>query len=325
MSRIHEGRLVVLLFCVAVVPVYFLLFFFNIVHINLTSFGPWQILLSIFINPFMYIFAWELWMVLFANRVANSYVRIKYIVSIISVRYNLYYGLTALFFVFAIVFPLVTPVVASLVLGSLVWRIATRDRDWDKDDRTPGWLVAVLVLVMIVPIACNIVFYITFIPQAASFWLDMYLPVFIPVLRNVSKALATAVTFGGVIYMYHFGTSEYELLFNKGERPSEVKYIRGLQIVLFFLFLFLTYLHEAFFNIIQYIVIGLNIIIILGNLRSRKKVSGLDRSIVSYLLITALFIFSVLGQAIVESIILVMSSLLYIVTFSVVFVTTPDE
>ena len=243
-DRIHEGRLVVLLYCIAVIPVYFL-FFFAVVAIDFSSFGEWSVLLVIFTNPLTYILVWEVWMLLFANRIANAYNGVKNIISFISIRYNLYYGLTALFFLFAVVFPLATPVVSSLVIGSLVWRVVTARHDWGEKARTPGWVIVIVAIVMILPVACNLVFYIEFIPQATSFWMDVYLPTFIPVLKNLAKSLATAATLGSVIYMFMFGTSEYELLFDKANRPKEVGYIRALQVVLFLFFLFRLPCHES--------------------------------------------------------------------------------
>ena len=125
-----------------------------------------------------------------------------------------------------------------------------------------------------------------------------------------------------------YGTSEYELVFkSKGERPKEIMYVRTLQALLFTLFLVLIYLEDwsAVFRVIQYFTIILNIIIILGNLRKSREISGINKSVLSYILIVVLFIFSALGEAEIENIILVFSSILYILTFAAVFLTTSDE
>ena len=319
-----EGRLVVLLFALALVPAYFILFFMFI-KIDFTILGDIAILFIIFINPWIYILSWELWLLLFGTRIANSYERMKNIVSFVSIRYNLYYGLTALSFVFAFVFPLITPLVSSLVIGSIVWRLTTSRHDWERNEKTPAWVIIIVILVMIVPIACNIYFYVEFIPQTIEFWDNVYIGIIIPPLRNIAKALATAVTLGSVIYLFMYGTSEYELVIGEGKRPREITYIRVLQVLLFGFFLFLVYTNSLLFTIIQYFVIFMNVLIILGNLRKSRQIKGVRKSVVSYLLITALFIFSVLNNVIVENIILIFSSLLYIITFLAIFITTGED
>jgi hypothetical protein len=324
MASIHEGRLIVLLFGLVLIPVYFILFFIFF-QLDISFMGELQILYIIFVNPIMYILAWELWLILYNNRIADSYERMKNIVSFISIRYNLYYGFTALFFIFLMVFPLVTPVVASLILGSVVWRVFTTRHDWEKNEKTPTWVVIAVIVVMVLPLICNVYFYIAFVPKAWAFWND-FVSAFAGHLSNIAKAMATAVILGSIAYLFRFGTSEYELVFaTKQERPKEIGYIRGLQAFLFVLFVLLIYIQNVLFNYIQYLAIALNVIVILGNLRKSKQITGVRRSVFSYLLVMVLFVFSVLNQPVLEGIILVVSSLVYLATFLYVFVTTPDE
>jgi hypothetical protein len=326
MASIHEGRLVLLVLGLAIVPIYFIMFFMFFINPDLTILGNWQIVYMIFVNPLMYIFSWELWLILFSNRIADSYDRMKHIVSFVSIRYNLYYGLTAMFFVFLMVFPLVTPFIASIVLGSLVWRLVTSRHDWEKQERTPAWAIVAVIAVMIIPLICNVFFYIAFIPQAWQFWTSVYLPYFVPWLQILAKAMATAVILGSIAYLLRYGTSEYELVFkNKEERPREIGYIRGLQAAMFFLFVFLQFIGNKLFDYIQYLAIALNVVVILGNLRKSNQITGVRKSTFSYVLVMILFIFSVMGQAVLEAVILVISSLVYIATFLFVFITTPDE
>jgi hypothetical protein len=324
MAQVHEGRLIVLLFALALIPTYFILFFWFF-HFDTSSLGTFQILYLIFVNPVMYILAWELWLILYSNRIAESYDRMKSIISFISIRYNLYYGLTALFFIFLMVFPLVTPVVASLILGSVVWRVFTTRHDWEKNEKTPTWVIIAVIAVMALPLVCNVFFYIGFVPEAWSFW-NKFVSLFALHLSNVAKAMATAVILGSIAYLFNYGTSEYELVFKtKQERPKAIGYIRGLQAVMFVLFVLLIYIQPLLFNYIQYLAIALNVIVILGNLRKSRQISGVGKSVFSYVLVMVLFIFSVMGQAVLEGIILVISSLAYLATFVYVFITTPDE
>jgi hypothetical protein len=324
MAQVHEGRLIVLLFAVGLIPVYFILFFTYIPWLP-SSLEPIQVLKAIFVNPIMYILAWELFLILYSNRIAESYDRMKSIISFISIRYNLYYGLTALFFIFLMVFPLVTPVVASMILGSVVWRVVTTRHDWEKNEKTPSWVIIVVFVVMILPLIANVFFYIDFIPLAWQFW-NKFVGLFATHLNYVAKAMATAVILGSIAYLFNYGTSEYELVFKtKQERPKAIGYIRGLQTFMFVLFVLLIYINYTLFNYIQYIAIALNVIVILGNLRKSRQISGVGKSVFSYILVMVLFIFSVMGQAVLEGIILVISSLAYLATFVYVFVTTPDE
>ncbi|MEX2681673.1 MAG: hypothetical protein Q6373_008735 [Candidatus Sigynarchaeota archaeon] len=324
MASIHEGRLMVLLFALALIPTYFIVFFI-FYSPDYSTVGNFQILYIIFVNAITYITAWEIFIVLYSNRLADSYDRMKNIVSFISIRYNLYYGLTALFFIFLMVFPLVTPVVASLILGSVVWRIVTAWHDWEKSEKTPSWAIIAVIVVMIIPLVFNVFFYIDFIPKAWEFW-NKFVALFARHLSNVAKAMATAVILGSIAYLLRFGTSEYELVFtSKKERPKEIGYIRGLQAFLFVLFVLLIYIQNTLFNYIQYLAIFLNVVVILGNLRKSRQISGVGRSVFSYILVMILFIFSVMGQAVLEGIILVVSSLAYLATFVYVFATTPDE
>nr|MDO8088471.1 hypothetical protein [Candidatus Sigynarchaeum springense] len=327
MASIHEGRLILLLFALAIIPGYFILFFLFFPPYNAIQ-GEWQIVYIIFVNPVTYIIAWEIFLVLYSNRLADSYDRMKNIVSFISIRYNLYYGLTALIFIFLILFPLVTPVVASLILGSVVWRVVTSRHDWEKSEKTPTWMIIAVIAVMIVPFVFNVFFYIDFIPKAWGFWNRVFVNIVAKHLSNIAKAMATAVILGSIAYLLRFGTSEYELVFaSKQERPKEIGYIRGLQTFLFVLFVLLIYIdpNSTLFNYIQYLAIFLNVIVILGNLRKSKQISGVGKSVFSYILVMILLIFSLMEQVVLQSIILVVSSLVYIITFLYVFATTPDE
>ncbi len=325
MANIHEGRLLVLLFALAIIPTYFILFFIFYLP-NYHILGDWWIVYMIFVNAVVYIISWEVWLILYSNRIADSYDRMKSIVSFISIRYNLYYGLTALIFIFLIVFPLITPVVASMILGSVVWRIVTSRHDWEKNEKTPRWVIFAVIAVMIVPLIFNVFFYIDFIPKAWGFWDDVFVNLLAPHLSNVAKAMATAVILGSIAYLLRFGTSEYELVFtSRQERPKEIGYIRGLQAFLFVLFLLLIYTRQnTLFNYIQYLAIGLNVIVILGNLRKSRQITDVRKSIFSYILVMVLLIFSVMEQVVLQSIILVVSSLVYMLTFLYAFVSTPD-
>lgn len=325
MANFHEGRLVVLIGCIGVIPVYFILFFYLFINLNFSPVGQWAIMFMIFINPWIFIATWEFFIILFANRIADSYDRMKNIVSYVSIRYNMYYGLTAIFFVFVIVFPLVSPLICSLVLGSIVWRLVTARHDWEKKEKTPSWAAFIVVLVMIVPLLCNVYFYIAFIPQAYTFWTNSYMQWFVPNLQKLAQSMATAATIGSIFYLVRFGTSEYELLFQDKERPREIGYIRFLEVILFVLFLYLVYVMYTVFIYIQYLVIGLNVILILGNLIKGRKIPGVNKSIISYILIIIFFIFSALGNLLFQGIILIISSLIYIATFFYAFTTTPES
>lgn len=331
MVKVNEGRLIVLLFSLAIIPVYFIAFFY-LIKMDFSSLGPYAPLFIVFINPFTYILCWELFMLLFGTRIASSYERMKAIITPISIRYNLYYGLTAIVFILAILFPVVTPLICVLVLGSLVWRLFTFRIDWEKQEKTPAWVVFICIIVMVLPAACSVFFYLQFMPQAINLWTGIYVQYFVYPLRLVARALATAATFGSLIFVFMYGTSEYELLFKKeGSRPRAIMYVRALQFFLFVLFMMLIVLGEVMgainpnlFRVIQYFTIAMNFLIILGNLRKSREISGANKSIFSYLLIIAFFTFNALGNNEWEIVILVISSLLYIITFVGSFVMSKE-
>ena len=331
MAKLNEGRLIVLIFSLAVIPLYFIAFF-SLMNINWQPLGPYMVLFQIFINPITFILCWELFMLLFGTRIATSYEKMKKIISPISIRYNLYYGLTAIVFILAILFPFITPLVNVLVLGSLAWRMFTWRIDWEKTEKTPWWVVILILIVMALPAVCSIFFYVNYMPQALHLWNEIYVTYFIYPLRLVARALATAVTFGSLVFMFMYGTSEYELVLTKeGARPRAITYVRILQFGLFVFFIMLIVLGEVLgvinqylFKGIQYFTIALNVLIILGNLRKSREISGVNKSIVSYILIIAFFTFNAIGADAWESVILVISSLLYIITFAVSFMTSKD-
>lgn len=334
MGTLHEGRLVVLLFCLAGIPANFI-YFFSAFNLSFSSFGQSALFFRIFISPYMFIAVWEILIILFANRIADSFDGMKHIVSLISVRYNLYFGITAAIFVFMFVFPLFSPIVTSLVFGSLIWRLFTARLDWSKREKTPSWVLLPVILVMLVPLAAAVYFYIIFIPQAITFWEGPYIGNVVPILQALAKVTATAITLGSLIYLAEFGTSEYELVLGYDEqRPRSVGYVRALEVFFFVVFLYVYVANfnvvlfgfvVSAFNIIQYTVIGINILIILGNLRNRNKIAGAGRSIVSYFLIIILFLFSVVGNYTAESIILIFSSLIYIIAFVIIFARTDTD
>ncbi|MHA1684608.1 MAG: hypothetical protein ACTSUE_26960 [Promethearchaeota archaeon] len=327
MEKVHEGRLVTFLFAIIVVPAYFIIFFIQ-VQLDLSALGQWEIAIRIFINPVTYILVWEGFMGIYGNRIANTFDKMKSVVSVVSVRYNLYYGVTAMFFLFAIIFPFATPIIAMLIIGSVMWRLVSSHHDWDENEKTPSWMIIIVVIVMIIPIGCNIFFYVSFYPQAGKFWGD-YVTYVIPYLRYLARASGTAVTLGSVIYLVMYGTSEYELLFEADEKPKEITYVRVIQVMLFILFLILLYIeHTAgnqVFRVIQYAAIFLNIVIILGNISKSRSLQGANKSIVSYILIILFFTFGVLDEPGWESVILAISSIVYMLTFAIFFIRVGDD
>ncbi|MHA1372598.1 MAG: hypothetical protein ACTSWN_08825 [Promethearchaeota archaeon] len=342
MARFHPGRLLVFLFGVGVIPAYFIVFF--ILYWNRffsIPLEPWQWIFVIFINPIVYIISWFFFLVLFGTKIGNTYDMMKKVVSPISVRYNIYYGVSALFFLIGILLPLITPVLAMLMFGSIIWRITTIKRDWAVNENTPTYVIVLVLIAMVVPILCNVYFYIKFIPMAIEFWNKIFIGLFLPYLKIIARAMGTALTLGGLIYLARYGTSEYEVIFQEtGERPREFWNVLLLQVFSFIFFLILIFMTEGLevdvvvtqatiFDIIAYITIAINVILIFGNWIKSKQFKTANKSILSYLLIIAFYIFNLLNGlpffAFMETLTLIASSFFYIGIFVLTLIIAEDK
>ncbi|MFX0147777.1 MAG: hypothetical protein ACFE8E_08495, partial [Candidatus Hodarchaeota archaeon] len=116
------SRLIILLAIVLVPLSIFLIYAlvdFNIWYTQDPIFTFWMVKL---VCPLVFSISWLFFMILFANRFANTMDSFDDIISVVPSRLKFFYGINAVYLLFIFIFPMVTPVISVLSFASFAWR-----------------------------------------------------------------------------------------------------------------------------------------------------------------------------------------------------------
>ncbi len=321
----------------------------NYVNISWITTDPaLQNLILLWIAPAIYATGWIFMLVVFATRSSDTAEAVAASSKIIPMRMRLFYTVNALFLTIIFVFPVVTPFVAIIAFASFGWRLTTFRVEWDSGKKVGAGTYIVMILFVIPPALLSIIYIPNTIDLAIHFWNDYWLkPItfdyaelaVVDILYKFSMCLATALTFGSLIYFIQTGASEYDqarLVSGKDKSFGGVKF---LQVALFFFFLYLEYALVPIRSLFYWA--GLIIVIFISIVGLVRKggaggVIQLDKTYFLGYLLTAVFFVgelwhydvSPLGITIsttIKSALLIITAIVYIVIFAYKFLTYEEE
>jgi len=336
MSKTVKGiifsRLIVLLAAILVPISIFLIFSvvdFNLWYSNDPDLNFWIIKI---LSPIVFSISWLFFLILFANRFANTMDSFDDKVSVVPSRLKFFYGINAVYILFIFVFPIITPVIAVLSFASFAWRLTTfRKESWEDDSKTSFLTKFAMVLASSVPIFCTV----SIIPEyliLPLFLLDkIWLPLIDNYLFKISYALFTALAIGSLIILFsNSGISEYEQIFVDTNQKKSFTHIKILEVFLFGFFLFLDLNDYPIIDL--FYTSGLIIVIFtyfVNLIRGKSKYGNFKSYFVGYL-IAAIFIGSnvIIATEEISGFLrtwsLLISAILYIFVLVYTFVTIED-
>ncbi len=324
-------RLIVLL-TIILVPVSIFLIFF-LVEFNLW-YSPIDPILNFWIikilTPTVFSVSWLFFLVLFANRFANTLDSFDEKISVVPSRLKFFYGINAIYILFIFVFPIITPFISVLSFASFAWRLTTfRKESWEDDSKISFLTKFVIVLAAIIPIFCTVSIIPEFLELPLFLW-GVFFGV-IDYLFSISYSLFTALSIGSLIILFsNSGISEYEQIFVDSTQKKSFAYVKVLELLLFGFFLFLDLSKNPIIGLIY--TAGLIIVIFtyfVNMIRGKSKYGSFKSYFVGYF-IAAVFIGSnvILTNLDLSKFLktssLLISAILYIFILFYTFITIED-
>jgi len=335
MSKTVKGviipRLIVLLSIILVPLSIFLIFSlvdFNLWYSNDASLNFFVIKI---LSPIVYSVSWLFFLILFANRFANTMESFDDKISVVPSRLKFFYGINAVYILFIFVFPIITPVISILSFASFAWRLTTyRKESWEEDTETSFLTKLVMGLAALIPIFCTASIIPEFLALPIFLWNNIWLYL-IPYLFKISYSLFTALSIGSLIILFsNSGISEYEQLFTDNTQKKSFANVKVLVVFLFGFFLFLDLNNYPIVELIY--TAGLIIVIfsyLINLIRGRSKYGSFKSYFLGYL-IAAVFIGSnvILTTGEISEFLrvwsLLISAILYIFVLFYTFITLED-
>ncbi|MFX1409095.1 MAG: hypothetical protein ACFFA6_01985 [Promethearchaeota archaeon] len=241
--------------------------------------------------PLVFSISWLFFLILFANRFAETIESTDRVVGVIPLRLKLFYGLNALYILLIFVFPLITPVISILTFASFGWRLTTmRKERWEEDTKVSLLTKIIMILASILPIFCAVVILPEYIKLSIFLWSDIWVPL-LDIIYIISYCLCTALAIGSLFILFaNAGISEYEQIFEDTTRKRFV-YIKIFEIVLFGFFLVLA-LYD-FYEVYDFEVVNLFynagfvivlIVSIVNYISGKQKTSKFQGHLAGYIL-----------------------------------------
>jgi hypothetical protein len=243
------------------------------------------------VSPIVYGASWLFFLILFANRFANTMESFDDKISVVPSRLKFFYGINALYILFIFVFPVITPFISILSFASFAWRLTTfKKESWEDDLKVSLFTKIFMVIAAFIPVFCTISILPEFFDLPIFLWTVVWLPN-VDLLFTISYSLFTALAIGSLIILFsNDGISEYEQLFSD---PSQKKKFWNVKILEVFLFGFFMFLDLYNYDIIQlFYWAGFGIIIftsIVNYIRGKSKYGSFKSHFFGYF-IAAIFI-----------------------------------
>ncbi len=324
-------RLIVLLAIILVPLSIFLIFSFVDFNLWYSNDASLNFIVIKILSPIVYSVSWLFFLILFANRFANTMESFDDKISVVPSRLKFFYGINAVYILFIFVFPIITPVISILSFASFAWRLTTFRKDsWEEDTKTSFLTKLVMVLASLIPIFCTVSIIPEFLELPLFLWNNIWLNI-IDYLFKISYSLFTALSIGSLIILCsNSGISEYEQLFVD---TTQKKSFTNVKVLVVFLFGFFLYLDLYNYPIVDLIYTAGLVIVILTYLinliRGRSKYGSFKSYFLGYL-IAAVFIGSnvilttdeISGFLRVSS--LLISAILYIFVLFYTFITLDE-
>ncbi|TFG25227.1 MAG: hypothetical protein EU533_01335 [Promethearchaeota archaeon] len=287
-------RLIVLVLIICI-PIS-IFFIYNIIPFSLwysndPTLNFWVIKILI---PSVFSVSWLFFLILFANRLAESMELFDEKIGVVPSRLKFFYGINAVYLLVIFVFPLVTPVISILSFASFAWRLTTfKKESWEEDTEISFFIKFLMVLFAILPLFCTVSIIHQYLDLSFFLWNDIWVRV-LPYLFIFSYSLFTALAFGSLIILFsNAGISEYEQIWSETPTKNRFWKVKVFEGILFAFFLYLDL--SRYFGIYEYDLIdffylaGFIIIIftsIVNYVRGKSKYKGFKGHLIGYFIAT---------------------------------------
>ena len=320
------SRLVILLSIILVPIAMFLIY-------NLTDFNLWfsndatlKTGIIKILCPTVFSISWLFFLLLFADRFANTLDDFDRTISVVPSRLKFFYGINAIYILFIFVFPLITPLISVLSFASFAWRLTTfRKERWEEDTKISIFTWILMGIAALLPLFCSIVVLPEYFVLADFLWNVIWLPN-LELLFTISYSLFTSLAIGSLIILFsNSGISEYEQTMFDAPQKNKFWNVKILELFLFGFFVFLDLYN---FSIIEFFYLAGFILILFTSVvnffRGKSKYKDFKSHFIGYL-IAAVFIGSnvLFTTTVISGILrvwsLVISAVLYIFVFFYTF------
>ena len=234
------SRIVVLLTIILVPIAMFLIF-------NITDFNLWfsddavlKTGIIKILSPTVFSISWLFFLILFADRFANTLDDFDKTISVVPSRLKFFYGINAIYILFIFVFPLITPLISVLSFASFAWRLTTfRKERWEEDTKISVFTWIMMGFAAVLPIFCSIVVLPRYFILVDFLWNVIWLPN-LKYLFIISYSLFTSLAIGSLIILFsNSGISEYEQTILDTPQKNKFWNVKILEVFLFGFFVFL--------------------------------------------------------------------------------------
>ncbi|NHI94269.1 MAG: hypothetical protein EAX96_17390 [Candidatus Lokiarchaeota archaeon] len=203
------------LFLIIIAPIYFFILL-NYVWIRTPFIIPFfeyylpgssEIIIK-WVMPITFTVPWWIFLILYRNKFANSFVEMKERFVIIPKRWIVFYGVNGLLVISLLFIPFITPTLLIITVGLLthdIYLLTLSERE--GRGKYFGFII-ILILLEIFPI----IFQLSFIDRYIFFWNEIFAiwMLFIPYLFKITILMADALEFGGIIWLIYAGAIEFE-------------------------------------------------------------------------------------------------------------------
>ncbi len=279
------------------------------------------------LTPLIYSVSWVMMFSLFATRISRTIDSFDKSSSVIPLRLLFFYGLNALFVLGIFVFPVITPVVSVLAFMSLAWRLTTiRKTNWGEEERVSALTWVVMIIFAIPPVFCAILIMPEILVFAVHLWEDLWLPI-VDILYDGSLMICTALTFGSLIFLIRAGVSEYEQLGSAKKDDINLPAIWTFEVAMAAFLLFLMFAKIEFVRVFTWAGLVVAVFVTGVNyFRGRQAVVDFKSHTIGYIIAIAFVLAQLLwGTTRVKNILLIITSVVFIVAISVTFVRVDDD
>ncbi len=325
------SRLLVLISIIAVPIATFLIFAFVDFKLWFSDDPVLTFWLIKVLSPTVYSVSWLFFLILFANRFAETIEAMDRIAGFIPLRLKLFYGINALFLLMIFVFPLITPVVSVLSFASFGWRLTTfRKEDWE-DSKVSRFTKFVMILFAILPVAVFSFIILDFLALPLFLWFNVWVPLLL-YIETMSYCLCTALAIGSLfILLSNKGVSEIEQIYTDPSQQKSTLPVKLFELVLF-VFLFILALYGFtivdFFYYSGFVIVA--VVAIVNYFSGRKKKYNFKGHVLGYLLAaifmsSTIFTFAPEISSFIKYSFLIILSSVFILLFIYTFVRMEEE
>jgi len=233
-------RLTVVLLAI-VGPIYFFLLMLFIPQMTLFSDEGLNLLFHFVGIPIVFSVPWVGTIYYQRYRLANTVHIMDETITVVPLRWRIFYGANALFILMVFILPMLTPIMAIveglIVAGHVFYLIGVGKLGGGKPAAVLGALVAfalcilpAFVMIKFLPIYIDL--WATILATWEGFWLN--------IAYGIAQCLVNALSFGAPVYFIYFGAQEYDKgLYGEVYTKTPTRWIRFVELMIFVIFLFM--------------------------------------------------------------------------------------